>query len=412
MITGLLKKKSMIRIISLCDQVFFSAANFIFTILLAKYYSEVELAAYGIGLSIAITLQGIQRNTYMIQNSVLLPRILRRRATKVMGQQVIVWGFLFCAEMLVWGLYVVSGGESPLVLGAFYSTIVLTLIYIQLDFDRILLIKHERFVDPLVTSFLFLGVTGALFFAIPRFALSYEAMMAIIGIFTFIKSFWLILIIGPPHLYWGWRFMIRDFRKYIVASLLGVGGYAAYNNFPIFILSAVTAPIQSAAFAAMRSLLQPLLVVVRSLDIIDKNFFQNQDKSLAGLRRSFLRLLFLYGAGALVMVLGMAVFGHSVVHLVYGEKYAPYSGLLFGWGLVFFMLTISNPIETVIVKRGKLNLYNLYRIPAGVVGLGLAMVLCRPYGAWGAIWACFGGWVVSVCLALWLIREVIFIKKQ
>jgi len=405
-------KKLLIRGISLSDQIFFSAANFLFTMMLAKFYSEIELAAYGIGLSIAMTLQGIQRSSYMVQNAVLPPAILRRRALKVMGQQGLVLGALLLCELGGLWVYGLFEGASPFGTAILTATLVLTLLYIQLDFDRIILIKHERFVDPLITSFLFLALNGALFILIPLYHLSFGAMMGILAGYGVLKSLWLVFAIGRPDFFWGWRFMVRDFRKYFAASLIGVLGYGAYNNAPIFILGSVAAPIQSAAFAGMRSLLQPLLVIVRSLDIIDKNFFQQNDKTLAGLRRSFLRLLFLYGGGALVMLSGMALFGAPLVELVYGAKYAPYSSLLFGWGLVFFMLTISNPIETVLVKRGRLNVYNLYRIPAGVVGVLLSLWLCKPYGAWGAILACFGGWIVSVSFALWLIRDVLFLKEK
>jgi O-antigen/teichoic acid export membrane protein len=403
-------RKLVIRGIALCDQVFFSAANFLFTIILAKFYSEIELAGYGIGLSIAMTLQGIQRTSYMVQNSLLSPEVLRRRATKVMGQQVTVWCFLFAAELIVIGICTAVWGRSEFFLAIAYSTIVLTLVYIQLDFDRILMIKHERFIDPLVTSALFLALNAALFVCIPRYHISFEVMMAVLGLYAFLKSFWLVAIIGWPDLFWGWRLMMRDARRYFAASLVGVAGYFGYNNFPIMILGSVAAPIHSAAFAAMRSLMQPLLVIVRSLDIIDKNFFQSKSKSKDGMRSAFFRLVAMYGGMALVMVAAMALFNEPLVRLVYGEKYAAYSHLLFGWGWVFFMLTISSPIETVIVRTGKLNRYNLYRIPAGLFGVGLAILLCPTLGAWGAIIACLGGWIVSVAAALWLIRDVIFAK--
>lgn len=404
------RSKLLIRGIALGDQILFSAANFIFTIILAKFYSEIELAAYGIGLSVAMTLQGIQRTSYMVQNSLLAPAVLRRRATKVMGQQVWVWLALFAAELIVLGGCQLIWGHGEYFQAIAFSTIVLTLIYIQLDFDRILMIKHERFVDPLVTSALFLCLNGALFYAIPRYGISFETMLALVGGYAFLKSLWLVAAIGKPNLYWGWRLMARDLRRYLGASLIGVAGYAGFSNFPVFVLGSVAAPIQSAAFAAMRSLMQPLLVVIRSLDIIDKNFFQAKGGSKASLRAAFLRLLMLYGGGALVMLAGIALLGEPVVRLVYGEKYAAYSHLLMGWGVIFLLLTISNPLETVIVKTGRLNRYNLYRIPAGIAGVCLALLLCNTYGAWGAVWATIGGWIVSVSAGFWLIRDVLLHK--
>ncbi|OFW88097.1 MAG: hypothetical protein A3J37_03485 [Alphaproteobacteria bacterium RIFCSPHIGHO2_12_FULL_45_9] len=401
-------RKLFIRGISLCDQVFFSGANFLFTIILAKFFSEIELAAYGIALSIAMTLQGVQRTSYVVQNSLLPQPVLRRRARKLLGQQLVAWAVLFGLGGV--GIVVTSfiWGDSHFYWAIVFSSVVLTLIYIQLDFDRILMIKYERFVDPLVTSAGYLVMMGIMFFVIPKYHIGFDAFMVLIGIFTLAKSSWLLTIIGKPDLFWGWRLMKRDTRRYLGASLLGVAGYAGYTNFPIFILGAVAAPIQSAAYAGMRSLMQPLLVIVKSLDIIDKNFFPNHSKKHDDLRGPFFRLFALYGGGALLMTIGMALFGEQIVRLVYGEKYAAYSHLLVGWGLIFMMLSITSPIETVIVKLGKINQYNLQRIPAGIIGVILSYLLCADMGAWGAIIACLAGWVISVGLALWLMRGVIF----
>lgn len=400
-------RKIFIRGISLSDQVFFSGANFLFTIILAKFFSEIELAAYGIGLSVAMTLQGIQRTSYVVQNSLLPQPILRRRATKILGQQLIAWIFLCGAAAIAIFIASFIWGDSHFFWAIVFASSVLTLMYIQLDFDRILMIKYERFIDPLLTSAGYLFLMAGMFFIIPAYQISFDFFMVIVGIFTLLKSSWLLVVIGKPDLFWGWRLMKRDMKRYLGASLLGVAGYVGYSNFPIFILGAVAAPIQSAAYAGMRSLMQPLLVVVRSLDIIDKNFFPAHSKKDNDLRAPFLRLFALYGGGALLITIIMAIVGEPLVRLVYGEKYVEYHHLLVGWGMIFVLLSMTSPIETVIVKLGKINQYNLMRIPAGIVGVILSYLLCADMGAWGAIIACLSGWVVSVALALWLIRGVL-----
>lgn len=401
------KRKIVIRAMSLCDQVFFSGANFVLTMVLAKFYSEIELAAYGIALSIAMTLQGVQRSSYVVQNSLLAPAILKRRGTKILGQQLVAWAFLFTAELLVIGGCALVWGESDYFRAIAYATVVLTLVYIQLDFDRILMIKYERFIDPLLTSGLYLVVMGGMFFLIPEYHLSFEILMVVVGLYTLLKSSWLVAVIGLPDVFWGWRLMRRDARRYFLASVVGVAGYAGYGNFPIFILGAVAAPIHSAAYAAMRSLMQPLLVVVKSLDIIDKNFFASKSKNHDDMRGPFFRLFALYAGGALAMIGLMAIVGEPLVRFVYGEKYAQYHHLLLGWGMIFLMLTITSPIETVIIKLGKINAYNMMRIPAGIVGVILSFLLCADLGAWGAILACLGGWAFSVGSSLWMMRCVI-----
>src|SRR4051812_2378090 len=87
------------RALSLGDQLLFSAANFLLMLMLARYYSDVEVSGFGIGLSIALIVQGTQRTCYIVQNSVLSPGIFRRRSDKVLGQHLIVWAFIIAAEV-------------------------------------------------------------------------------------------------------------------------------------------------------------------------------------------------------------------------------------------------------------------------------------------------------------------------
>lgn len=408
----MINRKLFIRAVTLCDQVLFSAGNFLFTIMLARYYSEIALAGYGIGLSIAMTIQGVQRSCYMVQNSVLSPHIVRRRATKVMGQQAVIWGILIALELIALLMSGIVMGTGEYYRAIAFSTVVCTLIYIQLDFDRIMMIKHARFIDPLVMSALFLLLNLALFFTIPRYHVSYEWMMSLMGFYTILRSFWLMSVVGIPDLFWGWRLVARDVRRYLAASLVGVAGTVSYSYFPIFTLGSVAPPIQAAAFGAMRSLMQPLIIIVRSLDIVDKNFFQKNVQTAADMRHAFFRPFITYGLLSMAAVVGAALFGNRIVRLIYGVKYAAFSHLLIGWGLIFSMMTISNPIETLIVKLDKINIYNLYRIPAGIVGIILAILLCRHFGAWGAIIASMGGWGISVMGGLWLLRGVIFSRTD
>jgi O-antigen/teichoic acid export membrane protein len=400
-----------LRTLSLLDQVLFSAANFVLTLILARYYSDIEVAGYGIGLSIALLIQSTQRTCYVVQNSILSPGIFRNRATKVLGQHLIIWAFILAAEiaissLLLW-LY-----PDEYHLAILCSTIVCSLIYAQLDFDRIVLIKHEKVIDPFIASAAFLVMNAVLFYAIPKWHIGYLITMSLVGAYAILKIARLILLIGKPDFFWGWRLAMKDLRKYFGSSMLGVAGYAGHSHIPLFILGKVALPIQSAAFTLMRGLTQPLMVIVRSLDVIDKNVFQAGTLNTSqALRAMLFRQLTLYVLLSIGAILGSIFLGKPVLHLIYGEKYIGFSGLLVGWTFIVSMLALIAPVETIIAKLNRINQYNFLRILAGIAGTVLAVFLCKPMGAYGAMLACLGGWIVCLGSAIWLIRDVVFGKQ-
>ncbi len=417
------KKDIIVRVIALADQLCFSVANFILSIILARFYSEVELAAFIFGLSVALTIQGIQRNCYVVQNAVLAPEILRRRADKVIGQQAVAWLILVTIEILA-AVLIFNFVDDVFYHYVAISTIVCTIMNTQLEFDRIIFVKHNKYIHAALTSIGFLALTAGLLLAFAgtidfielkqseeviksNFNLSFYGFMGLIGGFMVLKMLFMFSCSRLPNLYWGFRLLVRDFKRYFMGSVFGVAGYAGHNHVPVFVLGAYAAPIHAAVYGAMRGLMQPLQIIVRSLDIIDKNLFQAKVKNAGGMRSVLIRQLLIYSAMSAMVVVGTLLFGKWIVNLAYGEKYAAYSHILVGWALIFSMLAITFPLETVIVKLNKLNLYNYCRIAAGVVGTVLSFALWEEYGAMGGVAASLAGWVVSIICAFWIVMPVL-----
>lgn len=400
------KKQIVIRLITLGDQICFSVANFLLSIILARFYSEVELAAYVIGVSIALTIQGVQRNCYVVQNAVLAPEILRRRASRVLGQQLWAWMILICVEVAV-SLAVFTYSDNLYFQYIAISTIVSTLMFTQLEFDRIIFIKHDKYIHAAAASVGFFVFTASMFFLVPMMGISFFSLMGMIGLYMVVKMLWLFFSTAWPDMFWGWRLLRRDFKRYFSGSLVGVIGYAGHNHVPVLVLGWYAAPIHAAVFGAMRGLMQPLQIIARSLDIIDKNVFQARVKNAGGMRSVLLRQMATYLAFSVVVLIGAWGFGEPIIRLAYGEKYAAYSDILIGWVFIFAMLAVTLPLETVIVKLDKLNTYNYWRILAGIVGTILSFLLWEDYGAMGAVIASLGGWVISVICALWIVYPVL-----
>src|SRR6185312_3679374 len=143
------------------------------------------------------------------------------------------------------------------------STILCSLLYAQSDFDRMVLVKHNKMMDAFVGSAAFLLLCVGLFFAIPRWHVGFETTMLVLGLCPTVKIARLFHLIGKPDIFWGWRLARRDFRTYFFGSLLAVIGYMGYNQVPLLILGYTSEPIQAAAFVATRGLMQPLAVIIR-----------------------------------------------------------------------------------------------------------------------------------------------------
>ena len=406
-------KKHAIKGFFLGEQVLFSGANFLLMIMLARFYSDVEVSAYGIALSASLMIQGVLRNCYMVQNSVLLPDIIRNRGTKLMGQHLIFWGIIIALELLALLASVIFdlGYRLEAILSA---TIVTSLIYGHLSFDRIVMIKYEKYLTPMFAAFVFASIIGTLFlvnwFVTP---VSFFVLMLCLALFAAGKITYSVLSIGAPDFFWGWRLARKNARRFLAASTSGSLGYTGYNHIPLFILGTLPSATPAAVFTAMRGLTQPLQLVVRSMDIVDKNFFQTKGTMTEwDIRAKMLRQLGLYAAMSSVFVLGAVILGEWIIYIAYGEKYAHASDVLIGFAVWVMLLTVSFPIETVIVKKDRLNKYNYFRLLAGATGTIAALILCEPYGALGCIIACILGSTVSLAISVWILRDIFFMKPD
>lgn len=404
-------RKLIIRACFLLDQVAFSVANFLLTVLLARHYSADEMSAYTVALSISFMLLNIQSSCYVVQNAVVQPAIMRNRARRIFGLHIIFTIFLLSPEILIL-LGMKAAGASAYDRATVYATIILTLLYSQLGFDRMMMVKHERYLTPLVTAGSFLILITFMLFAAPRWHWSYVLTMGIVGVYSLFRMGWLACVIGLPDLRTGWGLTIRALRRYLAGALAGFAGSAGFIHVPILVLGAVSPKVQSAAFGAMRGLTQPLQILVRSLDIVDKNFFHHKPvMTLADMRDRLVRQIAVYAVLSGGILLGLWAFGPLVVHLAYKGRYDAYEHLLVGSTAISAMLALSFPLETGVVKMKRINRYNAYRMLAGLTGAALAFALCRPYGAAGAITASLGGWLASLLCACWTIRDLLLTTR-
>lgn len=409
-------KRILLRALSVSDQAFFSASNFILMLLLARYYSDTDVAGFGIGLTVAIIVQGTLQNLYIAKHSVLLPSAFARRNKKILAQHLIVLVTIIAAEIIT-GLGFAFFSQVPLhthyLQTITISMVVCTLLQGHLDFDRVALIKHDKYKLSFFASIVFLILNLALLFSAQYFNLGFFAIMFIMGGYAATKILLLLSLIGRPDFFWGWRLVKRSLQKNTIGTVACMAGSTGITHAPLFVLGISAPPLQSAAFVALRGLIQPLNIIVRSLDMVDKNAFQTSGVITKELMKKLLfKQLILYVGLSTCTITGTLVLGKFVLNLIYTDRYEDFFPVLVGWAFLFSTMTVCYPIETVLVRLSRLNLYNYLRIGAASISVGLSFLLCPLYGALGAIISCLVGWGISAGISVWLIRDVLFPQEQ
>jgi O-antigen/teichoic acid export membrane protein len=233
--------------------------------------------------------------------------------------------------------------------------------------------------------------------------------MAALALCCLAKAGWLISLGLRPR--WGWALHLlgRDWRRYGTASVLQAGSYAGAQHVPVMILAGISGAAEVAGLVAMRSLTQPLQVVIRSLDAADKNKFRAQGgNTAAGARRVFWRTAGLYALIGLVAVAVLALFSTLIIHIAYGTKYSGLDGIMVSWGVYFLLLALTLPIQSVVYVADRQKAFTPWTMVSAVVGTLAASLLCPGYGAWGAMAATLVATAVNVGGGAFTIRRIIF----
>jgi len=395
---GKMRRAAMfVRAATVGDQVLVSATNFGLTLVIGRAFAAEHLAAYGIGLSIALLVQALQRHAIVIPLALLADHRAYRRRGAYLASHLLVL-LISLALSLGAGLlmHVLGASEFAVLIAAASATCLIT--YLELELTRALMIK--------------IGRPGLLFLSAAWYAAvaAVAASAALAGLWSFpIVLFALaagmlvhaaVLIFGIGTIDWrgGARLLRYDVERYGGWALVATGTYAGYNHAPLFVLGAMAAPIHAAAFVATRSLLQPLQILLRGLDLADKAAFARRAGDSAGPRALAvtMRLAALYGFIAFALGLLVAWWAEPLLALAYGTKFTPFTDALIAWIPVYALISVSMPLESLIYARRSFRGYYLAR----GIGSLLALVLSVPFitlgDAVGAVIACASGWLFAV----------------
>ncbi|MBV9044316.1 MAG: hypothetical protein JO348_01300 [Alphaproteobacteria bacterium] len=392
-----------LRLFSFADQAAFSLANFLVTLAAARLFRDQDLAGYGLGVSAAVILQSVQRMTLVVPAALLNDSRFSRRAPGLVGQQLMELGAVLA--LAASALPVVSA--FPVYHIAVLAGMSSSLVFMSIDFDRALLLRFGYHSMPMLMSGAYVVCVAGLVVFGWSHRISFAGLLVGQGVFGVLKTCCSVSLTVRPNLRHGLRTVLYNLRRNTGWPTVGTLASTSYVHLPLFILSANGSPLVAAAFVATRTPIQPLLVLIRSLDIVDKLRHGSRSGNSSDVRKHFYQTLRLYGLVSMAFALIASVFAPTLLTILVGPKFAPFWPLLVVWSLVFVLTNAVLPMETVIYSQRNVRSYALVQVGGAVVALLSAAPLIALLGAGGAVLACLGGWVFAIGGAWMLAREAI-----
>lgn len=394
------------RIATIGDQVLVSLANFGLTLAIGRAYSTRELASYGIGLSMGLMIQGVQRHALIIPLMLLSRTRVARRCGGIVAAHLIV----LCCVLLFGGACFLIAGQ----LGApQYSYQIIAagaaclIVYVQLEFARAILVKLDRPLFLCAHGAWYASVSCLLAVGALTHRVGYEMLLLALCGAMIVSALVIAVAMRPilPRL--GLRLLDRDARRYGGWAAVATATYAGYNHVPLLVLGALAAPVHAAAFVATRSLLQPLQILLRGLDLADKQAFSKTARMPQA--RSTLVFIFklagIYALVAGVLCAGIASFAEPLIVSSYGGNYAGFGPTLIAWTPVFVLLSMAMPLESLVYAREEFRSYYIVRGIGSLAAIALTAILVGPFAEVGAIAACGVGGLVAITGTVVLLRR-------
>lgn len=385
------------RLATVGDQVLVSLANFVLTLAIGRSFSAEALASYGIGLSIGLMVQAVQRHALIIP-LMLQPgtRVMRRRGG-IVGAHLIVLGcvLLLGAAGLIAAWQLIASQYAYLIVAA---AAVCLIVYVQLEFARAILIKLDKPFWLFAHGTWYAGVCATLAGGAVTHSVSYEVLLLALGCAMLMSALAVSFAARPIPFRLSLRLLGSDVSRYGGWAAVATATYAGYNHLPLLLLGALAAPVHAAAFVATRSLMQPLQILLRGLDLADKTTFSNNASdpyARPALLFTF-RLAGVYAIAAGAFGAGAAIFAEQLLHLAYGGKFAGFGPALVAWTPVFALMSMTLPFESLVYARKDFRDYYLMRGAGSVAAIVLTTLLVSTYFEVGAIVACGAGALFAV----------------
>ncbi|RVU16580.1 lipopolysaccharide biosynthesis protein [Methylobacterium oryzihabitans] len=399
------------RVLSFLDQVSFSLGNFVVLMAFARGFTAVEFAGYGIGFAVVILLQSVYRVAFVVPMALVPDAAFEADRKAYAGQHLLIVGGLIALAAVAWGATLVLP-VPPLAVASAVAAFSLLSSFLPQDFERTFLLRTGHQLQALLASLTFLALTLVSAGLVALHAAPFTGVMLLFWLFGVVRTALAVRRAPRPDLAGGRALLASAVRAGSASwNMLGTVASAGFSHVPLFILSFFAPAINVAAYTAVRAPMQPLQIVVRSLDLVDKVVFGRIDADDRVARHRHLRRTYvLYLAVGLVGATLIGTFAGPLIGLMFGAKYAGFEGTMRLWGAMFVIISSSLPLETAILSAGHYRGYALMQCAGGALAIVLAFPLSHLFYDFGAVLACLIGW--SLTYAMLAIRVYLIIARN
>jgi O-antigen/teichoic acid export membrane protein len=389
------KRASMIRrLASFADQGMQGAAGVAVNILLARSMAKADFASIGLMLGIYYFTLGFHRA------NVVMPFILDGREAGEAGAALRNrwWAFnlafvaatALCLAVAAAGAALLAHSRPDLgwmARGLFFAVFVSPAM-LMTEFMRRWLYQEGRAMAAATASLVFCVLNVGFAAMAYRIDPAMGAWSWVVASAGFVG---IALVVLPPRLDFRshgsvWR-RHRQFSLWQSASHIP---YTLYNNSVVLLMSAFGGAVAASSFAVGRTLTSPLASVVAAVDLLDK---PRAVRALAsdgvkGLKSSIGRtrrlLVAVNGAYLLVLLLETP----RILHLAFGSRYDGHELDVRLLASAFFLISLNQPSETMLIALKDNKLLFASRIAAAVsavAAIGVGGKLFGPTGCFAAL---------------------------
>lgn len=403
---------------AILDQGVFSGANFVLTILLARWLIPEQYGAYVIGFSVLVLFLQILLSFILEPMAVLGPSGYGDNLGNYFAAQLRLYfaftGLMGCSFSVIIAVYGLSTQKTLITLVMTAIGLALPLILLPWMLRRIFYVLGSPAVSLCGSAIYSISLVGFVYAAKQLDILTGVSSVLVVAFAGFVSGFFLLAQLKQRYditATLGVKDLFREnwvFGKWLVLSgiLMGLA-----SQLQVFITGTILGLEAAGVLYALQTLTQPMALSVSAVTALFTSSLATdyaRDDIRSFKSKAALMTFTLVGI-TVIMELLLFFFRIRLEIIVYGGKYSAYADLIPIWGLCPIIAALFSGMQYSLqaAKRpDSLLIASLFWVPASLV---FGVAFAKSWGLWGVAWSAVVGYtVLGVALALlywfWLIR--------